>query len=83
MLELSGQKDSDEDLEHTSLDCNNGDNTENSVGCGPSFEVPKQLEEGNHTNDSGEMSHSCHSSTESVGVGVELDVSTCPQCTQL
>ena len=48
------------------------------MGCGPSLEVPEQLEEGNHTNDSREVRHGCHSSTESVGVRVELDVSTSP-----
>jgi hypothetical protein len=78
VLEFSGQEDSDQDLEHTSLNCNDGDDTENSVGCGPSLEVPEQLEEGNHTNDGREMSHSCHGGTKGVGVRVELDISTCP-----
>jgi hypothetical protein len=45
------------------------------VGCTPSLEVPEQLEEGDHTDDSREVSHSSHGSTECVGVRVELKVS--------
>lgn len=72
MLELSGQKDGDQDLEDTSLDGDNGNDTEDSVGCTPSLEVPEQFKECNHTDDSGEVSHGCHGSTKGVGVRVEL-----------
>jgi hypothetical protein len=75
VLELSRQEDSDQDFKDTSLHGNDGDDTEDGVGCTPSLEVPEQLEEGDHTNDSREVSHSCHGSTKGVGVRVELLVS--------
>jgi len=78
VLEFSGQEDGDQDLEHTSLNRDDGDDTENSVRCTPSLEIPQQLEEGNHTDHGGEVRQSCHGSTESVGVRVELSISLAP-----
>jgi hypothetical protein len=72
VLELSREEDSNQDLEDTSLDSDDCDDTEDSVGCTPSFEVPEQFKECNHTNDGGKVSHGSHGSAEGVGVRVEL-----------
>jgi hypothetical protein len=75
VLELSGQEDSDEDLEDTPLHGNDGNDTEDSVRSGPSFEVPKEFKEGNHTDDSSKVSDRGHRSTKLIGIRVELFVS--------
>lgn len=75
VLKLSGQEDGDEDLEDTPLNRHDRDDTEHSVRGIPKLEEPKELEEGNHTNNRTKVGDGSHGSTELVGVRVELSVS--------
>lgn len=75
VLELSREEDGDEDLEDGPLHGDDSNDTDDGASSAPSLEVPKQLEEGDHTDHSGEMSQCSHGGTELVGVRIELCVS--------
>lgn len=72
VLELSRQEDSDQDLENTPLHRNHGNDTNDGGSGAPSLEIPEQLEECDHTDNSREVGEGSHGRTKLVGVRVEL-----------